>query len=1409
MANGTGRQLLLSRMRFDDSAFWQILVDLGGKGEYERRRYLRNHIDAGIDADELILRIRLANVLEAVTLFEIGRQVNIVQDSDFDPARRDALYKICNESEAFLHYCNTYLYFAIRLFAPLTPHASAIAKPPSNCPQSKPSAFSLLRPPDLLPSDTAERALAALLELTPSAAIGEAFDFLDDIVRPGETPDVFEGWLLGLRPEIPTAAAAHFSVIAAGLAEWAVGRRHFYRALDPGKPATETNQETEGIVTGNLAARFGLNDFYWLARLLRADVTARASVTYDPHSWLELLGFQAALCGDKERQLFLQSVEKTLRSVFDFTCDLIQNSIEVTEEAELKKAEPELFHALPPYNARWREVFDEELAEIEVHRNRRSYAFPGSPPPPPSGPAGKAPYWSRAIREGHRTCDLIGLAFSGGGIRSATFNLGVLQTLQQFDLLRRVDYLSTVSGGGFIGSWLLANIYRNVRWLARLTNWDKSIAHLRRYSKYLSPETGILSADTWTMIGTWARNAFLVQLTSFTWLVAILAAALLLRTAFNSAGDYVPVFQAIFALGIFLVTAVLLYNLAAGRERQAESKPEPPWVGWSAGAIARVTGSQREKAIRLWIASFRLKVKPGFDATWIQRLAVLPAWVASFCFASLLWANAVNPSGNSIDRYSDILIWAYRQWWILFCITGAGLFVIAAATVTQFSKRTRTLQDFSKAILRPLWITAISVVTLYLETCAIFYLFHKLANRSGEYAWYAYVFGPCLILGASTVSIMLFIGFCSRHSAEWTREWWTRFGAWMGIYCVGYLAASVAAIFGPLWILLLFKIHWISQGAVLAWLGSIVTGLFSANKSKTTGDPDSSKVVALQNLAQFAGVLFITGAVLAAAVTLYVLLVSVGTEASINAGNYWIALNLIPQTTIWMVFTAAILLGWVFATSFDLNILGLNRFFRNRIVRCYLGATRFSPGLRQPQSFTGFDGCDDILLGDLRSSRGDFRGPFPIINGSLSLGGGSDVSPRTRLSASFSMTPLRCGSDLHKVGYIPTGDAISKHKFAGGLRLGQAVAISGAAVSPSIGYSTSPLIALVLTLFRGRERSALNVGLGWWFPNPGRKKYKLRGPRLGFGYLILDLFGLTGETSDFINVSDGGNFDNLGIYELVRRRCKVIIASDGECDEFLRFGSLGNLVRICETDFDAKIDIDVSSIRQEKDGESFAHCTVGKITYSNGSIGYLIYLKASITGDEDVGVTQYRATHPTFPHESTADQYFTEDQFESYRRLGYHVVEHALRGADLYAAGRPIELAEKLFNQWAPAGFNNGTFLQHTKELDSIWERFRNSAELDAFFTELTGRPPLTFPSAISKEEQCAGRELIQLMESVFLDLRLDDLWDHPYNRGWTNLFMSWARSPRFRMIWNENKPTYGVRFGYFCHQRLGLSLNS
>jgi hypothetical protein len=416
----------------------------------------------------------------------------------------------------------------------------------------------------------------------------------------------------------------------------------------------------------------------------------------------------------------------------------------------------------------------------------------------------------------------------------------------------------------------------------------------------------------------------------------------------------------------------------------------------------------------------------------------------------------------------------------------------------------------------------------------------------------------------------------------------------------------------------------------------------------------------------------------------------------------------------------------------------------------------------------------------------------------LNLGGSVDLAVNTRHSDSFTLTPLRCGSERPLVGYAPTSQG--HDQFAGGIMFGQAVAVSGAAVSPNMGYNTSPLVAFLLTMF--------NVRLGWWFPNPGRRRWKQAGLTEGLYYLICELLGVADERSNFLNVSDGGHFENLAVYELVRRRCKVIIACDAECDENLQFGGLGNLIRICESDFGASIDLDVKALRAEKGAYSRGHCAVGQIKYSNGSIGYLIYIKASVSGDEPVEIAQYRSSHPAFPHETTADQFFSEDQFESYRKLGQHIIQRSFNGT---VPGQSlVGLAERLADVLTPAGCPPEAFLKLSEELMALWDKFRQSTALHDFLQQLMATQPSNIPSqhtvVISAEELSMGLQLIQLMENTFVDLRLDDFWEHPDNRGWATLFMQWSRSAKFRQIWNQTRRTFGIRFEHFCSSRLGLT---
>jgi len=1404
-----GRKKLRSRLQPVGEDLWSILDELAETSELERRRLLRPHAEMRFGDDQQGTidkerRRRFDVALGALTMLEIAHQVGV----ETEPAPPAESLKRLFQSEAFLRYVNAYLYFGIRFLAwrimpPEWADLKTLKDEPTRDSNERP--FPLITPPQLGDYDTADDRLGTLIDLSTNCdpAINlkdstpqvKALTFLDGFTNDSpEDPNAlceserFELWLRGLYTESTSAEQDHFSAIRQGLVDWIMARRDFYLSLQSNP--TKSRPIGGWVVTNPLAARFALADIYWISRLLRAEVSANASVTYAPSNWLQLLRFRTILeGGGKETKeqpgqkevlaSELHKAEETLRSVFDFVCDLVQNAAAITEETEKHAYEPELFTVLPTTTAKWRKVFDEELDEIQRQRDRREFKLSSEGSSSATGDAGgdKNPAgsndddWMARIRAQKDMHNLIGLSFSGGGIRSATFNLGVLQGLQEFDLLRKIDFISTVSGGGFIGSWLVANVCRTKHWLGRLMNWDDSIAHLRRYSNYLAPRLGMLSPDTWSMWASWVRNAFLIQLTGLAWLWFLLLFVRIGQRAFlGCERTFATLLAAIFMI---LVLVTLLYNLSGSR------------------ALGGNPLVQKEGQTR---ATHR-RGSP-WSAKGVWWCAIIPSWGFSFLLASLLWAEAkptiVKDTFQKLQTSSTALRTVVYMWPV---VTAIALFSIAILTLSsvrnQIARHRRIWRIWHAA-----WIGGFCGAILILELWGILALFIHWSVDRDQFGWCAFVLGPPLVLAAYTTSVVLFIGFCGRHSQESIREWWTRLGAGLAIFGIGYLSLSIATVYGPPWVLYLLSLGIIKWSSIISWIGTVVAGLLAGKSSKTSGNGSRSKSLGLERLAEIGGFVFIVGAVLAASTALYIVLAMIAAPDR-NWTGYWETLPYLSSRMIWLGLATTLVCGALFSRFFEINIFGLNQFYRFRLVRCYLGATRWVPGFRKPQPFTNFDGDDDMLLSEVIAN--EFRGPFPIFNCALNLSGSSDLALHTRHSASFSLTPLRCGADRRRVGYASTKG------FARGVKLGQAVAISGAAASPNMGFNTSPLVAFLLTMF--------NVRLGWWFPNPGQPLWDRPGLNFSLYYLLRELFGVADETNYFVNVSDGGHFENLGIYELVRRRCKVIIACDAECDESLQFGSLGNVVRLCETDFGAKIDIDVNSIRQQKEHFSLTHCSIGKITYSNGSLGHLIYLKASMSGDEDVGVTQYRSTHPSFPHETTADQFFSEDQFESYRKLGQHIVRVSLRGTQ--PGDDPVAIAEKLADVLAPSGCSSEAFLKHSKTLDGIWERFRETPNLHPFFDELMRQTiaPLAAGQqdqpatarATSTEETTIALELIQLMENVYLDLRLDDFWSHPDNRGWAILFMRWARSPLFRHVWEKTRRTFGIRFEYFCEARLGL----
>jgi len=437
------------------------------------------------------------------------------------------------------------------------------------------------------------------------------------------------------------------------------------------------------------------------------------------------------------------------------------------------------------------------------------------------------------------------------------------------------------------------------------------------------------------------------------------------------------------------------------------------------------------------------------------------------------------------------------------------------------------------------------------------------------------------------------------------------------------------------------------------------------------------------------------------------------------------AIQATPTANFLWAIGVPLVIAVLLSARFDINMNSLNSAWSNRILRCYLGASNQK---RSAHSSTGFDETDDLPLialtdaarlpatdspkapstfadiirnmcrglvyglplnqtGRMQSASNDYDGPLHLINGALNVYGSDDLSRQERRAESFVLSPLYCGYSLANPLPRNTEDDEEKRppenytatdQYAGQISLGSAVGISGAAASPNMGYHTMPSLAALMTIF--------NVRLGWWLPNPAKKDVgtlRSRGPRVGLKYLATELFSRTTADTKYVYVTDGGHFENLATYELIRRRTKFIVIVDGESDSTYEFHGLGSLVRKCRIDFGVEIQISAHSIQPAgadkirnpssspatlEDRLSSVNYALGLIRYPTTgaykeSQGLLIYVKSSLVAEDALHVAdlrQYAETHSSFPHESTADQFFSESQFESYRLLGQLVMSRVL-----------------------------------------------------------------------------------------------------------------------------------------------------
>jgi hypothetical protein len=203
-----------------------------------------------------------------------------------------------------------------------------------------------------------------------------------------------------------------------------------------------------------------------------------------------------------------------------------------------------------------------------------------------------------------------------------------------------------------------------------------------------------------------------------------------------------------------------------------------------------------------------------------------------------------------------------------------------------------------------------------------------------------------------------------------------------------------------------------------------------------------------------------------------------------------------------------------------------------------------------------------------------------------------------------------------------------------------------------------------------------NVRLGWWLGNPGvagNDTYPRRNPRSSILPFIREATGNANDKYPYVYLSDGGHFENLALYEMVLRRCHRIVVSDAGADPKYIYDDLGNAVRKIRIDLGIPIDITHMGILPPDEKKPGKYCAVGTIRYStvdgpDAEDGQLLYIKPVVYDEGPRDVLNYKKNSEDFPHESTADQWFSESQFESYRRLGYFAIEQISRHKDGLAA---------------------------------------------------------------------------------------------------------------------------------------------
>ena len=924
------------------------------------------------------------------------------------------------------------------------------------------------------------------------------------------------------------------------------------------------------------------------------------------------------------------------------------------------------------------------------------------------------------------------LCLSGGGIRSAAFSLGVLKVLAARGLLTQFHYLSTVSGGGYIGGWLS-------RWIAEDPDQNAAnieevlgrreeisqVSNLRANSNFLTPKTGITSADTWTGILLWVRNVLL------NWTVFIPA----LMFAVFAPNLYLA-FLTWFAdlakdratlLGLDLALALLWIGGIGLTIATLQAVRNIPSHRTGSGLSGGQVGWRIVMPLALWASLVPLVLVAGSHTVKLEfqmfgaSLSILK-WLLVFSFGAKIIgyviAAIINPR-NFLLYVRNFLTW-----------------VIVAAIATA-------------ALWFAIWVVG-ELSTWLPDENLLMFAGQGIEPKVAKFVFLLAILGPLGVNLAHLLLSTLYVGFRSvGFLDDADREWLARLSA------VSVFPALLWAVFAAVCLFLpfvFFENKWLTSmpwGSTFGWLSKalgVVSGFVAVlgGQSATTkpdvanGPPKSGTDKAIDIVVRLATLIFIAFLFATLAYverTVADALVGLANEIVKAHGKFDPPLvsillrvlvflaGFVPVYLLWYILSrkmgvlalamlALVVLSaqhvfadamgswlagldnWsaghevliaqgfiaaglfliiaIAAMKIDVNRFSMHGVYRNRLVRAFLGGARAS---RAVDPFTDFDPEDNRRVSELKAQKNNRRVLYPVINVTLNLVGGQNLAWQERKASSFIITPFYCGSAILGDKITGTASANSPQKWTGayvetkdyggkepdldrdktGISLGTAITISGAAASPSMGYNSSPATAFLMTLF--------NVRLGAWLSNPAADIPKAEvqaGPTSALKPLLTEALGLTDAKSDNVYLSDGGHFDNLGIYEMIRRRCRYILVVDADQDENFDFGDLARSVRFAAIDLNAKIEFSsIKMVPMREAEENSVTFAVGQITYAENPTerSVLVYLKPTyFYQTAPIDVRSYGTTSPTFPHETTLDQWFGEAQFESYRRLGEYLM---------------------------------------------------------------------------------------------------------------------------------------------------------